>query len=122
MTRLVILKVFSRLLALRIARTIKAIVVLDTKFVIRIVNLDILRDFALLYLKVILLLDEQLHSVSPILDGLRVREAHNQGVLHLLHQVREFSLVDFILKLEYLLWHSKRQVLHQKLLWVYIWP
>ena len=106
---MIVLGVFSRFLALHVAGIIRAHVVLETKFVIYVVSLDTSGDFALLYLRVIALQEEQPHDIGLTLARLRVREECRQEVLHLplgvrrLLQVREVNLVDLILRLEFLL-------------------
>ncbi|KAH9657944.1 Endonuclease [Citrus sinensis] len=69
--------VYNRPLALRVVGTIKANAVLDTMYVIYVESLDILRDSAPLYLRVIVLLEGQPHSINLTLYQLRVKgEAH----------------------------------------------
>ena len=99
--------VYNRLLALRVVGTIRANAVSETMCVIYVDNLDILRDFALLYLRVTVLLEGQPHSINLMLDQFRVRGVCRQGVLYRgvrpLFQVREVNLVDLVLRLESLL-------------------
>lgn len=97
---MIVLKVSNRHFALREVEIIKASVILETKFIIYAINLDISRDFALFCLRVIVILNEQPHSINLTLDRPRVREVYSQRVLHILLRVREVNLVDLILKLE----------------------
>ena len=96
--------VYNRPLALRVVGTIKANAVLDTMYVIYVESLDILRDSAPLYLRVIVLLEGQPHSINLTLYQLRVKGVCRQGVPYLgvrpLFQVREVNLVDLVLRLE----------------------
>ena len=91
--------------------------------VIYVDNLDILRYSAPLYLRVTILLEGQPHNINLTLDQLRVKGVCRQRVLYLevkpLFQVREVNLVDLVLRLESLPCHSRRFMLHQKLLWVH---
>lgn len=103
-TIVIVLGVYRGLLGNRVAGTIRVSAVLETRCVICVDNLDILGHSALLILRVIVLLEGQLHIISFTLDQLRVRGACRQGVLHLrakpLLQVREVNLVDLLLRLE----------------------
>ena len=106
---IIILGVSSRLFALHVVGIIRAHVVLETEFVIYVVSLDTSGDFALLYLRVIAVQKGQPHGIGLTLARLRVRKECKQEVLHLplgvrrLLHVREVSLVDLILRLEFLL-------------------
>ena len=62
------IEVYGRPLALRVVRTIKANIVLETRCVIYV---DILRGFAPLYLRVTVLLKGQPHSINLTLDQLK---------------------------------------------------
>lgn len=107
-TIVIILGVYNRLLAHRVARTIRASVVLEIRCVIYVENPDISRDYVPLCLRVIVLL-EVTHNISLTLNQPRIRKVCRQGVLHLLLgvkwllQVREVKPVDLILRLEFLL-------------------
>ena len=71
--------VYNRPLALRVIGTIRANAVLETMCVIYVDNLDILRDYAPLYLRVTVLLEGQSHNINLNLDQLRVKGYADRG-------------------------------------------
>ena len=73
--------VYNRPLALRVVGTIRANAVSETTCVIYVDNLDILRDSAPLYLRVIVLLEGQPHNINLMLDQLKIKGVCRQGVL-----------------------------------------
>lgn len=80
---MIVLRVPNRLLALRVAGTIRASVALETKFIIYVVSLDTSEDSALLYLRVIVLQEGQPYGISLTLARLKIIEECRHKVLHL---------------------------------------